>query len=47
MLALAVIFINLALVAYTIGVWGEKLSGRLKPKHLVYPEFRKYCALKT
>ncbi|UQZ82431.1 hypothetical protein SK3146_01588 [Paenibacillus konkukensis] len=36
MLAMAVIFINLALVAYTIGVWGEKLSGRLKPKHLVY-----------
>ncbi|MCM3272443.1 HsmA family protein [Paenibacillus elgii] len=36
MLALAVIFINLALVAYTIGVWGEKLSGRLKSKHLVY-----------
>ncbi|NOU97017.1 TIGR03987 family protein [Paenibacillus sp. LMG 31456] len=34
MLLFAVLFINLALVAYTIGVWSEKISGRLKPKHL-------------
>lgn len=36
MLFFAVLFINLALVAYTIGVWSEKISGRLKPKHLVF-----------
>lgn len=36
MLAFAVIFINLALVSYTIGVWGEKRSGALQFKHLVF-----------
>ncbi|WP_195574356.1 HsmA family protein [Paenibacillus sp. 1001270B_150601_E10] len=36
MLAAAVIFINLALVFYTIGVWGEKRSGTLQPKHLAF-----------
>lgn len=36
MLAIAVIFINLALVAYTIGVWSEKRSGELKAKHLTF-----------
>ena len=36
MLAAAVIFINLALIAYTIGVWSEKRSGELKMKHLVF-----------
>ncbi|ASR49942.1 HsmA family protein [Paenibacillus kribbensis] len=36
MLFFAVLFINLALVAYTIGVWAERISGRLKPKHLVF-----------
>ncbi len=36
MLASAVIFINLALVSYTIGVWSEKRSGRLQKKHLVF-----------
>lgn len=36
MLPLAVIFINLALVAYSIGVWSERRSGELKRKHLAY-----------
>ncbi|MBE1440937.1 putative repeat protein (TIGR03987 family) [Paenibacillus sp. OAS669] len=36
LLFFAVLFINLALVAYTIGVWAEKISGRLKPKHLAF-----------
>lgn len=36
MLAAAIISINLALVFYTIGVWGEKRSGTLQNKHLVF-----------
>ncbi|MCR8643603.1 HsmA family protein [Paenibacillus sp. N1-5-1-14] len=36
MLVAAIIFINLALVFYTIGVWGEKRSGTLKNSHLIY-----------
>ncbi|RNB80168.1 TIGR03987 family protein [Brevibacillus fluminis] len=39
MLAIAVICINLALIAYSIGVWSEKRSGQLKAKHLVYFAF--------
>lgn len=35
MLPAAVIAITLALVWYTIGVWGEKFAGLLKPWHLV------------
>lgn len=35
MLKYAVIFINLALVFYTIGVWSEKKSGELKLWHLI------------
>jgi len=34
MLIYAIIFITLALVFYTIGVWSEKLQGTLKPWHL-------------
>ena len=34
MLIYAIIFINLALLFYTIGVWSEKLQGTLKPWHL-------------
>ncbi len=34
MLLYAIIFINLALLFYTIGVWSEKLQGKLKPWHL-------------
>ena len=30
----ATIFITLALVAYTIGVWSERIGGRLEPWHL-------------
>lgn len=36
MLVAAVIFINLALIAYTFGVWSEKRSGELKMKHLIF-----------
>lgn len=32
----ATIIITSALVFYSIGVWGERLSGRLKPWHLVF-----------
>lgn len=35
MLIYAVIFINLALVFYTIGVWSEKRQGELKKWHLI------------
>ena len=31
-----VIVINLALVLYSIGVWSERLMGRLKPWHLAF-----------
>jgi len=30
------IIISLALVFYSIGVWGERIQGRLKPWHLVF-----------
>lgn len=33
---LATVFITLALVFYTIGVWGERLAGRLKGRHLLF-----------
>ena len=33
---LATIIITLALVFYSIGVWSERISGRLKPWHLVF-----------
>ena len=36
MLTAAIIFINCALVFYTIGVWGEKRSGTLQNEHLIY-----------
>ncbi|WP_340005696.1 HsmA family protein [Paenibacillus sp. FSL K6-0276] len=36
MLVTAIIFINLALVFYTIGVWGEKRAGTLTNKHLFF-----------
>ncbi len=35
-LLLAIIFIVLALVSYSIGVWSEKFAGRLKGWHLVF-----------
>lgn len=33
---LSVVLITLALVFYSIGVWSERLAGRLKPWHLVF-----------
>jgi TIGR03987 family protein len=35
MLAFAVVFITMALVFYTVGVWAEKIGGRLKVWHAV------------
>ncbi len=35
-LTIPFIVINLALVFYSIGVWSERISGRLKPWHLVF-----------
>jgi uncharacterized repeat protein (TIGR03987 family) len=35
MLIYAIITITIALIFYTIGVWGEKLQGELKKWHLV------------
>ena len=32
----AVIIINFALVFYSIGVWSERISGRLKTWHLIF-----------
>jgi uncharacterized repeat protein (TIGR03987 family) len=37
------IVINLALIFYTIGVWGERLSGRLKVWHTVFFWFGIIC----
>ncbi len=33
-LLLAIIAMTTALIAYSIGVWGEKRSGTIKPLHL-------------
>jgi len=35
-IAAAASLITLALIAYSIGVWSERLAGRLKPWHLVF-----------
>lgn len=35
MLVYAIIFISLALVFYSIGVWSEKIQGNLKKWHLI------------
>ena len=32
----ASIIITLALILYSIGVWSERIAGRLKPWHLVF-----------
>lgn len=36
MLSYAIIFISLALVFYTVGVWSEKIQGALKGWHLMF-----------
>jgi len=33
---IAIIFITLALVFYSVGVWSERLAGRLKKWHLLF-----------
>lgn len=33
---LSTVFITLALVCYSIGVWSERLAGRLKAWHLIF-----------
>ncbi|MGB3715835.1 MAG: HsmA family protein [Candidatus Promineifilaceae bacterium] len=33
---ISTILITLALIFYTIGVWAERFSGRLKPRHLIF-----------
>jgi uncharacterized repeat protein (TIGR03987 family) len=35
-LVLATVLIILALVCYSIGVWSERIAGRLKPWHIVF-----------
>lgn len=35
-LIFAIVFINLALVLYTVGVWAERLQSRLKWWHLIF-----------
>ena len=35
MLIYAVIFINVALILYTVAVWGEKIQGNLRRWHLI------------
>jgi len=32
----AMVIINLALAAYSVGVWSERIAGRLKPWHLTF-----------
>jgi uncharacterized repeat protein (TIGR03987 family) len=39
----AVIIINLALLFYSIGVWGERIQGRLKVWHTVFFWFGLIC----
>jgi len=34
MLIIAIVFISIACLFYTLGVWAEKIQGRLKPWHL-------------
>jgi TIGR03987 family protein len=36
LLPFAIVFISLALVFYSIGVWGEKIAGRLQAWQLVF-----------
>lgn len=43
MLGSAIVFITLALIFYTIGVWAEKLTGILKPWHVVIFWFGLIC----
>ncbi|MFC1903246.1 HsmA family protein, partial [Chloroflexota bacterium] len=35
-LVISTIFISLALIFYSIGVWSERLAGRLKGWHLIF-----------
>ncbi|MFH1650661.1 MAG: HsmA family protein [Chloroflexota bacterium] len=35
-LVISTVFISLALVFYSVGVWSEKITGRLKAWHLVF-----------
>ena len=39
----AAVFINLALLFYTIGVWSERLQGRLKVWHTIFFWFGLVC----
>lgn len=36
MTSTAAIIITLALIFYSIGVWAERIAGRLKPWHLLF-----------
>jgi uncharacterized repeat protein (TIGR03987 family) len=36
MLLYAIIFITLALISYSVGVWSEKIQGKLKVWHLMF-----------
>ncbi|WP_378954948.1 HsmA family protein [Pelosinus sp. sgz500959] len=38
-----IIFINLAFVLYTVGVWSEKIQGQLKKGHLFLFWFGVFC----
>jgi len=40
---LSSIIITLALLFYSIGVWGERITGKLKPWHLVFFVFGLIC----
>jgi uncharacterized repeat protein (TIGR03987 family) len=35
MLVFAIVFINIACLLYTVGVWAEKIQGRLRAWHLI------------
>lgn len=43
MLTIAIIFINMALVFYTVGVWAEKIQKKLKVWHVVTFWFGLIC----
>ena len=43
MLTYAIIFINFALIFYSIGVWSEKIQGILKAWHLTFFYFGLVC----
>lgn len=43
MVLYAIVFINLALIFYSVGVWSEKIQGKIKTWHLMFFYFGLIC----